>query len=229
MRKLTRGCTGSLANTSSEGGRASARPPDPNRKADQLALYVSDSSNFRINIRKEETIFTPKGDVMGKRPRLFAQFQRGGMPDWAYDFVTRKLEFAGQSEGMPLSYRTGVFDSHQAQKDYGWSDEDRRLVEEFLDANQGSNFVRAEPPRLAAPWPAIEKVTVQGRRTLEVVADQLVKTASEIGVPVEDVAAYVRQEQGRVNGWDDRLVALLVEKAARAAAVEEPSEDLVEA
>lgn len=195
-----------------------------------MTLYVSDSANLRITVRKPKTHYTPKGDVSHVTDRIVAAFQRGGVPAWAEDIVTDKLDWRGQDDSFSRSIRTGVYDTVEQQNQHGWTDDERLEVERFLDSHMaGNNYIRVDPPRLEAPWPAIDKLSVHGRRTVEVVADKLLETASDIGIDPNHVVLYVAQEEGNVPGWDARLVNLLREKIARAENVAEPDEELVEA
>lgn len=195
-----------------------------------MALYVTDSANLRITVRKEEKVYTPKGDLAAVKPRIVVQFQRGGVPAWAEQTVLERLEWRGQDDSFERSTRTGVFDSVEAQRINGWTDDDRVAVEAFLDSHMpGNNFIRVEPPRLEAPWPSITNLTVHGRRTAEVVADKMLDTAREIGFDLNQLALYVAQETGSVQGWDAKLLALVREKIAVLESVPEPDEELVEA
>lgn len=195
-----------------------------------MALYVSDSANLRITVRKPQTFYTPKGDVSHVAQRIVAQFQRGGIPSWAEAFVADKLDWRGEDSSFDRSTRTGVYDTTEQQKQNNWTDEERLEVERFLDERQaGNNFIRVEPPKVDAPWPAITTLTVHGRRTTDIVADKMVETASEIGADLQSVILFVAQEIGNVPGWDERLLNLLREKAAVAETKIEAGEELVQA
>lgn len=196
----------------------------------QLALYVSDAANLLEYVsgrQEDEAIYTPKGDVAGTKPRLFAQFSRGACPDWALDEVSKRLTFRGHPDELPLTARMGVFDSDLAAKERGWSDEDKKVLEDWLDSRQGATngFIRIELPRVDAPWPKITELTVHGRRTPDLVAEKMVETAQDIGVELDVLLRFVKQELGN-HGWDDRL---LVEIDNRIPRVVEATEELVEA
>lgn len=191
-----------------------------------MAIYVSAGANMLVSIRPAKSIVTASGEPVQTVTRLKAQFQRGNPGDWAIPQIMERLPFGALPDGVRPASRMGVFDTNEAQATLGWTDEERKTVEDFLDENQGPEmgFIRVEQPRLPAPWPAIENLRPHGRRTQQVSAEKLIEAADTFGVGLDTVAAYVEQE-----GWPKDVAALLREHAAREAAVPEPDEELVEA
>lgn len=139
------------------------------------------------------------------------------------DEVLGRLNFRGLAEGEPVTLRMGTFDSIIAQGQYGWSDEERELVESELDKRQGSQWIRIEAPKLTPPWPKYDDLKVHGQRTFEKVAEKNIETAEAIGASLEDLIAYERQ-----NRNDERIIELY-EAALLESKEDEPTEELVEA
>lgn len=134
------------------------------------------------------------------QPRLFAKFQRGTAPAYAqrkgleiYSF--RKIHNTGIGGGeMPREQWVCFFDSVQAQDEHGWTDEQREAVEEKLIT---LGYVQVEPERLAAPWPAYDKLVAHGRRTIEMVAEKIAEKVTEDGYSPHAVIAYERENLNR--------------------------------
>lgn len=112
-----------------------------------------------------------------------------------------------------VNSRLGVFDTDEAAKQGRWDEIERREnkqraddgldtspgwlkreVEDFLDSYNahGRDYIKVVLPKAERPWPTYDKVTAQGRRTIEMVAQHVLATVREIGVDPEQVIAYER-------------------------------------
>lgn len=190
-----------------------------------MSIYVSAGANLLVQIRGAKSVLTAAGETVQTVTRLKAQFQPGNPGDWAIPQVTAKLPMGIVPDGVNPSRRLGVFDTDVAQESYGWTNDERKIVENFLDTNQGPEmgFVKVERPLVDAPWPAIEKLRPHGRRTNEISAEKLVDAADTFGVDPDDLIPYLEQER-----WPAEVIGLVKEKAA-AQVPDEPVEELVEA
>lgn len=165
-----------------------------------------------VFVRSENpAVYDTKGRlVQPKSRRLAAQFRRGTAPAFAREKGLKAFEFkglpdSGISPGQWLSY----FDSVHAQRQFGWTDEEREAVEAKL-LEQG--YMRVEPDRLQAPWPAYDKLVAQGARTVEKVAAKITETVIENGYDPEEVAAFERENLNRPEVLD--ALASLIETPA---------------
>lgn len=190
-----------------------------------MAIYVSKNASLLVVIRNAKQIITAAGDPVQTVSRLTAQFQRGNAGDRYTDQALSRLDFGVVPDALPVARKTGVFNTEQAQIDYGWSDEDRKFVEDALDRMQGNEagFIRVEELKVEAPWPAIEKLRPHGRRTNDIAAEKLLEAAATFGADLDDLADYLKQEN-----WPAPVVDAVREHAARGA-VDETVEELVEA
>jgi hypothetical protein len=162
--------------------------------------FVSIHRNFTFpDIRRAKPEFTPKGELARIIPDLSAQFVTGGaVPDYARDAVSK---LPGFLRGIGLDEdpytRVGWFDSVVAQEANGWTDAERKEVEDALIAAEGLYFVRADQPKLSPPWPAYDNLKAQGKRTAAMVAEKIVERVVEDGYDVGQVLAYETQNLNR--------------------------------
>ena len=190
-----------------------------------MSIYVSAGANLMVAIRNPKNIVTATGEPVETISRLKAQFQRGNPGDWAMPQIRERLPFGIVPDAVNVASRMGVFDTNEAQHAYGWTDAERKIVEDFLDAHQGPEmgFIKVEQPTLEAPWPAIEKLRPHGRRTNEIAAEKIIDAATTFGADLDYLVDYLKQED-----WPKPVVDAVREHAARGA-VDEAVEELVEA
>lgn len=150
---------------------------------------------------------------------LYAKFERGAAPAWAIDVALQHFEFRKKPQDISVNRWVAYYDSIEDQVRRGWTDEERKAIEDKLVNHHDSILV--ETPRMEKPWPLIEDLRPHGRRTPELSADKLYETAITIGVDAATVAAYLRQEE-----WDQRVIDAFVAKIEAPAVSDE---ELVEA
>lgn len=93
---------------------------------------------------------------------------------------------------VPPDYRIGLFDSRVAQRDNGWSDEERTLVETKLlklASDTPSDLLVVIEARAEAPWPRYD--VFDGTLT------DLMNKIVEDGYTLEAVLVYERENQNR--------------------------------
>lgn len=147
--------------------------------------------------------------IAPKQRRLVIQFRRGHAPFWVRDLALRTFEFRKRPDEIAPETWIAWYDSAEDQQARGWNDEEREFIENYLSG--AYQVLKVEQPRVAKPWPTIDRLTVVGRRTAEDVAEKMAALAGETGVPVDDVIAYVRDNLGQ-HGWQQPLLDLLAEK-----------------
>lgn len=176
-----------------------------------------------MQVRAPRPVTNKDGQIIATSPRLFAQFQRGAPPEWAFEKAVNTLNFRGLAEGEPITLRMGTFDSVIAQEQHGWSDDERLLVESELEKRSQDMLIRVEQPKLEAPWATYDNYRPHGQRTPAKVAEKNIQIAADVGVPLEEVIAYEKQNENH------SLLIKAYEAAAREALAAEPTEELVEA
>lgn len=193
--------------------------------AEAPIVAVSDKAHLQVVCKLEEPALHDTSGRVVKRAerRLVAQFVRGGASDWVLRAATERFNFTGRGDGEPLSMMVGVFDSGLAKSQQRWTDDEHDQVVRFLREETNPLWFIVEEPKLEAPWPTYDKLTVQGRRTSEQVAEKNIQTAVEIGVALEDLVAYERQNR------NDAKVIAAYERALEEQRAGEPDEELVEA
>jgi hypothetical protein len=129
-----------------------------------------------------------------KRRRLFAKFQRGQAPVYAQKVALSTFGFRKIHEGISRERWFGYYDSKAAQKQNDWTpDEHDRIVARLTELG----YLEVQPEKAAAPWPAYDKLTVQGQRTVDKVAEKIVAKITEDGYDPAEVLAYEQQNANR--------------------------------
>lgn len=169
--------------------------------AEKPIVAVSEKTHLTVLCRPEEPILDTKGVMIGKKRRLYASFTRGAAPGWALDEAIRRFKFNTKPDEIPHAAVVGTFDSALARELNGWTDEEHDAVVRGLRAADGGDFIIVEPPKTPAPWASYDELTIQGKRTWEMVAEKNVQIALDTGVPLENVILYEQQ-----NRNDPRLL-----------------------
>lgn len=129
---------------------------------------------------------------------LTAHFMPGALRPEERELALRSWSFNGfyqeQDEVTQVApdYRIGVFDSIQAQREHGWSDEERRAVEDELvrlSIEDPNTLIVMAEEKLVAPWPNYDVFTGS--------LNDLCGKILEDGYPLEDVLAYESENLDR--------------------------------
>lgn len=141
--------------------------------------------------------------VQTRKRRVFAKFQRGGLPPWALDEALKKFEFRSKPPEQPVEGWASFYDSEADQIRWGWDDEERAAIETALQNTNGVYLI--ERPRLPLPYPKFNQHRkTAGKRTLEHVIKDLQATYETAGFDVGLAIAYERE-----NLNDPAVVAAL--------------------
>lgn len=187
--------------------------------------FVSKYKKYTVVFQREIIEHFGTGESHEIKPFVACQFDLyGSMRPYEIEaarkqFINHGLptEIDGVTTIDPLT-RFSVFDSVACQDTYGFDDETREKVEQFLlsRAEYGTDYIEVEEPRLAAPWPTYNDFRgVRGLPTPQAI----VKKVVEDGYPIEDVIAFERQNLDRQEVLD----------ALEAATQLDPEEELIEA
>lgn len=174
------------------------------------ALEFIAEDQIRVKVRSEQpAVHDTHGRMIepAKR-RVFAQFERGNAPLHARQRAAEVYSFERMPEGTTPERWLSYYNSAEDQRQHGWSDEERAAIEEVLLGMHSCLLVSR--PKLVAPWPTYDKLTVTGRRTLEHVVEKVVATVTDLGLDPAAVAAYERENLNRqpvVDAMDALLSA----------------------
>lgn len=164
-----------------------------------MARYISKYKAFKKGAVKptETLIQTPQGPRVELTGRgIIAMFEQGGAAPWEVAAAQARFAFTGLSEQENPLRRISVYDTDQHARTEGWTPAVKAEVERVLDAGQNSDYFRVDPPKVTAPWPSYDELTVHGRRTSDMVAEQNLATAAATGIGVEHLIRYETQERG---------------------------------
>lgn len=193
--------------------------------------FLSPITAYRVVAVHQTTEQLADGSRRVLAPGYICEFKQSDTTDWEREEARKRLQFKNVvyegALGTPLERpvdpitRVSSFDTNVIE-----DPELRAKVEEALltnaDFGRPDGFILVEKPKRPAPWPSYDDLTIHGRRTAAHVAAQNIETARTIGVELDYVAAYERE-----NRNDDKIVAAY--EAAMAEVVTEPEDELVEA
>lgn len=176
------------------------------------------------NAQDEKVMVLATGDRQVLQKGLIAKPWRwGDVTEWERHTVLEHFgnSFRGLLYDEDPIHRLSSFDSLWAQSVNGWTDEEREIVEERVRTGPGNgvDYVVVDTPRVPAPWPGYDSLTVQGRRTIQLVAEKIAAMTADTGTPPSHVLAYERENLNRPE----------VLAAVTALTAEEPAEELIEA
>jgi len=159
-----------------------------------LARY----GRYSQQVRPQVSEAYANGVVKITQTPLLAEFREGLMTPEERALCKQSWTFNGfyqeQDEVTPVEpdYRLGMFDSIAAQAANGWSDDERRTVEEALiqtALREPNSIIVVAEAKLPPPWP-----------TYDVFAGSVNELCSKIiedGFPLEGVLAYEQENQDR--------------------------------
>lgn len=160
------------------------------------ARFVSKYGAYRHIIVPEKASLNFDGVSIVTRKGLTAKFSREYTTSEDIALAMKTFTFPGLPEErnteQPIhpKFRISTFESLTAQETYGWTDEERLLVEETLrnSPENGREFIEAVPEPAAKPWPTYDATDV----------DQIPEIAVATGV-VEETLAYERENANRAE------------------------------
>jgi hypothetical protein len=123
-----------------------------------LARYVARAARYTHGIGDAETALVNGIEMETKKSRT-ARFQAGVLLDHETEAGLKHFTFKGLADGVPPETRLSVFDTRDAQKSFGWTDEEREAVEAKLDNSPafGADFIKVEELRAPKPFPSYDE------------------------------------------------------------------------
>ncbi len=155
-------------------------------------LFVSERQKD-VTVRNEKLVFSPaSGEKIGIVRRVAAKMERGYIPAWALPIVLDTFSMGGKPPSVPPHRWLASYDSALAQKQFGWTDDERALIEAKLLA-QG-DVVMLTQPKLEAPYARYDlHRKLAGRRVLEHVLKDIQDAYEGAGFDIDKAVAYERQ------------------------------------
>lgn len=170
-----------------------------------MARFVAKYAKYRHGVRTGRFMVLGDGQRQELAKELFAKFERSVPREDEIKIAITQLQHTGlpidkdTEEHFSPRSRISGFDSEAAQERYGWTDEERELVEQVLRSSDayGREFLEVgdEVYSSAKPWQNYDNITD---------AFTIVDLVKLTGVPVEQVIAYEKHNANR----EDVLEAL---------------------
>lgn len=152
--------------------------------------FISKAQAFKKGVikAKRTLVNTDSGpEYTTTREPYIALFQQGGATPAEVNMALERFHFAGLTERENPARRISVFDTDEVAHREGWTPEFKKEVEEALLRGQGEFYFLASAPKVEKPWPSYDEAD----------PSRIVDTALAIGVALEHVAAYERENANR--------------------------------
>ena len=154
-----------------------------------MAKFIAKFGKYRHGIRTGRSMVLADGQRQELTKDLMARFDISVVTQEEQELGIRSFVHAGLPEDRDTNEhfsprsRISGFDSERAQVMYGWTDDERELVEYTLrnSPHYGDEFMEVTPQPAEKPWPTYDDVSDP---------DKIVEVALAIGIPLEDVIAY---------------------------------------
>lgn len=153
---------------------------------------------YAVQVRPQITEAYATGHTRVIQGQLIAHFHEGLITPEERAIAKQRWSFNGfyqeQDEVTQVEpdYRIGLFDSTVAQAQQGWSDEDRRVVEDELvrlSIEYPTTLIVVTQEQALPPWPNYDLFTGS--------LNDLCRKVVEDGYPLEGVLAYEEENQDR--------------------------------
>ncbi|MFA5052998.1 MAG: hypothetical protein WC565_03000 [Parcubacteria group bacterium] len=196
-----------------------------------MARFIAKYRRYRLGVRKPLSELLAGGQRRIIRHGVVAEFQHGIAREYEREAARKLLKIVGttieQDEVTPVDpfsgpgCRLSVYDTDDPMLNKQWAEMElvekaapgtvRKDVEEFMRSYgaNGIDYIEVEPVKVPAPWPKYDSLVKQGRRSIEMVAEQIVETAKLMGLDPETVLHY---ERGHLNRSE--VIAALEELVA---------------
>jgi hypothetical protein len=159
--------------------------------------WISEDALNVVVSSEGPAVYDTKGRMVEKKKRrVFAKFERMMAPQWVRELdVVKDLRMNARPENMLRENWLCFYSLAGDVQRHGWTEEEQEAIRERL--NRTEDVIAVERPRLAAPWPAYDKLKVQGKRTAELVAAKIAETVAELELDPGYVIAYEEQNLNR--------------------------------
>ena len=165
--------------------------------------FISKFGKYGTVIRRDLVEYYASGASKVVQTPINAMFQEGQLLPHERELALTRFSFNGSYQEIDEvttvapDYRIGIFDSIQAQMDHGWSNDERKLVEDALVTNAElfpNDLMLVPETVIPPPWPRYD--------SFEGSLDKLIAKITDDGYVLADVLAYERANQNRENVID---------------------------
>jgi len=142
--------------------------------------------------KREVDPITGQAYTRTERMPLVAEFEQGGLFPHEADIALREFDgvWKGLPEGVNPLTRVSIYDTEVAALTLGWSEEYHAKVDErlrVLAANAPTRLLVVEDVKAPKPWPKYDDQD----------ADEIIAYVEVLGIDVEIVLAYERENENR--------------------------------
>jgi hypothetical protein len=150
------------------------------------------SDAVHVNVRTDDR--DPQGRLIrGGNRRLFADFERGAAPEWAQQQGVQTFGMSNRPEEISAERWLACYDSVAAQAARGWSDDERKLIEDRLVE---LGYMQVERPKIQAPYERYDQHRkVHGQRKVEHAIKDIVAAYESAGFDLDHAIQYEMQEE----------------------------------
>ena len=167
--------------------------------------FITKYSGYKIPAVHEQTERLADGTTKVIAPGYMVEFKKGDLTNYEREYARKVFIWKGlptepgsNRELDPIDdlHRVASFDTADIR-----DPQLRQRVEKALLDNgaHGQDYVVVEQARPVAPWPSYDRLTAQGRRTVQMVAEKIADTVRDNGYDPDTVAAYERQNLNRTE------------------------------
>jgi hypothetical protein len=187
--------------------------------------FISPVERYRIICVHDDVEVLASGQPRVLSHGYTAEFVPGDTTDWERELARKHFKFRNIKRNMdgtevdPIG-RVSSFDTAKVA-DPTLRDKVEKALLANPDNGHQEGYILAERPQVAVPWPTYDENNLKGRKTADMVAAQNIETAKSIGVSLDALIAYERQNRDNAE-----IIALY--EAANAPEVV-PEDELVEA
>lgn len=153
--------------------------------------FASKSEEYNRTVRQPimGLVQGPAGpERIATRDGIMAQFIQGGLTSFEKEQCRNRFTFLGQYEGEDVMRRISLYDTEEAAKALEWDAETKAEVEQNLLEGQNEFYFLLEEFRQPKPWPNYDEQRQ---------AAKIAETVSTLGLDVEAVIAYERENENR--------------------------------
>lgn len=156
-----------------------------------MARYISRAGAFKKGVVKSivRNVTDKYGAVsqVEEGKPIIAIFKRGGATPREAQIALERFTIKGLADGENPVRRLSIYDTDEEAREQGWDDELKAQVEEALNKGQNQDYFRIEADKAPKPWPSYD----------ETPEESIVDIANVVGVSLEDVLVYEKENQNR--------------------------------
>lgn len=165
-------------------------------------LFVSRVTHYMFVARPTIDRMTSLDTAQDVQKGIVCEFRPGGIPAWAKESSAAQFGAPlGLAHDEDPTFRYSMYDTDEAAHSSKWTPAVKAEVEDRLlnGMSYGVDYVQVTKPKLKAPWPNYDKLVPRGKRTPELVAQQIAEKVSTDGYDPYYVLSYESENQNRLE------------------------------